>query len=110
MPLSDRAMELLKSQLKISHSDFAFPAPEGGSLSDMTLPAVLRRMKVNALPHGFRSTFRDWAAERTHYPNEVTEMALAHAVSNKVEAAYRRGRPVGEARATYAGLGQVFAH
>ena len=41
--------------------------------------------------HGFRSTFRDWAAERTHFPNEVVEMALAHAVGNKVEAAYRRG-------------------
>jgi integrase len=57
----------------------------------MTISAVLRRLEVNAVPHGFRSTFRDWAAERTTYPNEVAEMALAHAVGNKVEAAYRRG-------------------
>jgi len=48
-------------------------------------------MKVSAVPHGFRSTFRDWCAERTDYPNEVAEMALAHAIGNKVEAAYRRG-------------------
>jgi integrase len=48
-------------------------------------------MQVDAVPHGFRSTFRDWAAERTSYPNEVCEMALAHVVSDKVEAAYRRG-------------------
>lgn len=60
-------------------------------LSDMTLTAVMRRMKLKAVPHGFRSTFRDWAAERTAYPNEVAEMALAHTIDNKVEAAYRRG-------------------
>ena len=57
----------------------------------MTLAAVLRRMEVPAVPHGFRSTFRDWCAEQTDYPNEVAEMALAHTISNKVEAAYRRG-------------------
>jgi hypothetical protein len=57
----------------------------------MTLTAVLRRLKLVAVPHGFRSTFRDWCAEQTDYPNEVAEMALAHAVGNKVEAAYRRG-------------------
>jgi integrase len=57
----------------------------------MTLTAVLRRMKVDAVPHGFRSSFKDWATERTHYPNEVSEMALAHVVENKTEAAYRRG-------------------
>jgi integrase len=48
-------------------------------------------MEVPATAHGFRSTFRDWAAERTNYPNEVSEMALAHAIDSKVEAAYRRG-------------------
>ena len=57
----------------------------------MTLTGVLRRMKVNATAHGFRSTFRDWVAERTNYPNEAAEMALAHAIGNKAEAAYRRG-------------------
>ena len=57
----------------------------------MTLVAVMRRMNVDAVPHGFRSTFRDWASERTAYPSEVAEMALAHTIGNKVEAAYRRG-------------------
>ena len=60
-------------------------------LSEMSLTAVLRRMKVDAVPHGFRSSFRDWCAERTNYPREVAEMALAHAIGEKVEAAYRRG-------------------
>lgn len=80
-----------RPSIEVSHSHFAFPAPKGGMLSDMTLTAVLRRMQVDAVPHGFRSTFRDWCAEQTEYPNEVAEMALAHAVGNKVEAAYRRG-------------------
>jgi integrase len=58
----------------------------------MSLIAVLRRMKRGDLTaHGFRSTFRDWAAEATAYPAELAEMALSHAVGNKVEAAYRRG-------------------
>lgn len=56
VPLSERAVELLNAQLRISHSDFAFPAPKGGMLSDMILAAVLRRMKVDAVPHGLRST------------------------------------------------------
>ena len=61
-------------------------------MSDMTMLMLLRRMKRDDLTtHGFRSTFRDWAAERTSYPREVVEMALAHAIGNKVEAAYRRG-------------------
>lgn len=57
----------------------------------MTLLAVMQRMKVDAVPHGFRSTFKDWATERTNHPREVVEMALAHAIGDKVEAAYRRG-------------------
>ena len=71
--------------------DFVFPAPSRGVLSDMTLSAVLRRMEVDAVPHGFRSTFRDWCSERTNYPRDAAEMALAHAIGDKVEAAYRRG-------------------
>jgi len=59
-------------------------------LSDMSLSAVTRRMGIDAVPHGFRSTFRDWAAETTHYPRDVCEMALAHVVRG-VEGAYRRG-------------------
>jgi integrase len=72
---------------------FVFPGPRPGTpLSNMAFLMLLRRMEFNDLTvHGFRSTFRDWAAERTNYPNHVVEMALAHAVSDKVEQAYRRG-------------------
>lgn len=91
VPLSKAALEVLDALPCIAGSDLVFQAPRGGQLSDMTLSAVMRRMKASAVPHGFRSTFRDWAAEYTAYPSEVVEMALAHAVSDKVEAAYRRG-------------------
>ncbi|WP_298159791.1 site-specific integrase [Brevundimonas sp.] len=91
VPLSQPALDLLAALPKIAGTDFVFPAPRGGPLSDMTLTAVLRRMKVPATAHGFRSTFRDWAAERTNYPRDVAEMALAHTIGDKVEAAYRRG-------------------
>lgn len=91
VPLSDRVIEILRALPRMADSPLVFPAPRGGMLSDMTLTAVLRRMKVDATAHGFRSTFRDWAAERTNYPRDVAEMALAHAIGDKVEAAYRRG-------------------
>jgi integrase len=95
VPLSDAALELLDKVAAMprlaADPDYVFQAPRDGMLSDMTLTAVLRRMEVPAVPHGFRSTFRDWAGERTTYPNEVCEMALAHAIGSKVEAAYRRG-------------------
>lgn len=93
IPLSGEAMSLLKGLPRIGASDLVFPSPRNGKtmLSDMTLSAVLRRLKVQAVPHGFRSTFRDWAAEMTRYPGDLAEMALAHAIGSKVEAAYRRG-------------------
>lgn len=91
VPLSPEALALLKAQPKLAGSELVFPSPRGGELSDMALTAVLRRMEIPAVPHGFRSTFRDWAAERTNFSREVAEMALAHAIGNKVEAAYRRG-------------------
>jgi integrase len=91
VPLSPEALALLAAVPKMAGTEYVFPAPRGGMLSDMTLTAVLRRLKVPAVPHGFRSTFRDWAAERTNYPRDVAEMALAHAIGDKVEAAYRRG-------------------
>lgn len=91
VPLSDAALALLDALPRIAGDALVFPAQRGGPLSDMTLSAVLRRMAVDAVPHGFRSTFRDWAAERTNYPREAAEMALAHAIGDKVEAAYRRG-------------------
>ena len=91
VPLSHAAVDLLRTLPHIKGNELVFPAPRGGQLSDMTLSAVLRRMGVPAVPHGFRSTFRDWAAESTNYPNHVAEMALAHTIGDKVEAAYRRG-------------------
>ena len=91
VPLSDEAFTLLKALPQIVDTPYVFPAPRGGMLSDMTLVAVMRRMGVEAVPHGFRSTFRDWASERTNHPRDVAEMALAHAIGDKVEAAYRRG-------------------
>lgn len=91
IPLSDAARDLLKKLPVIDGNDYVFPAPRGGKLSDMALTAVMRRMGRSEVPHGFRSTFRDWAAERTNYPRDIAEMALAHTISNAVEAAYRRG-------------------
>jgi integrase len=91
VPLSDRCIEILEALPKVS--DYVFPGADPTKpLSNMTLLAVLERMdQGNLTTHGFRSTFRDWAAELTEYPNEVVEMALAHTVKNKAEAAYRRG-------------------
>ena len=91
VPLSDEALAILDAVPPGENDGLIFASPRGGMLSDMSLTAVLRRMKVDAVPHGFRSTFRDWCAERTNYPHEVAEMALAHAIGDKVEAAYRRG-------------------
>jgi len=91
VPLTAPALALLAALPRGKADEPVFAAPRGGMLSDMTLTAVMRRMALEAVPHGFRSTFRDWAAERTNYPAEVAEMALAHAVGDKVEAAYRRG-------------------
>jgi integrase len=92
VPLSEAALTLLNALPKADPpSPLVFRAPRGGALSDMTLAAVLRRMEVPAVPHGFRSSFRDWVAERTTYPNELAEMALAHTIESKAEAAYRRG-------------------
>lgn len=90
VPLSEKALEIIKAQPEIAGCKFVFPGAKGGMLSDMTLTAVMRRMKVDAVPHGFRSTFRDWAGDQTHHPRDVVEMALAHVIESKAEAAYRR--------------------
>ena len=95
VPLSSRALAILKTVTAPENGEHAFVFPGGKSgrpLSNVAMAAVLKRMgRADVTVHGFRSTFRDWAAERTNYPSEVVEMALAHAVGNKVEAAYRRG-------------------
>jgi integrase len=92
VPLSERAIELLSALPR--EGDFVFMGGRAGKpLSNMAMLELLRGMKPGSgyVPHGFRSTFRDWAAECTSSPSEVVEMALAHAVESKVEAAYRRG-------------------
>jgi integrase len=93
VPLSGPALAIIKKMKEIRESDFVFPGGRKGKpLSNMAMLAVLKRMGRDDLTaHGFRSTFRDWAAERTTFPREVVEMALAHTIENKVEAAYRRG-------------------
>jgi len=91
VPLSSKAVSLLNTLPRLDGTELVFPGTSG-QLSNMSLTAVLRRMNRGDLTaHGFRSTFRDWAAEQTAYPSEVVEMALAHTIANKVEAAYRRG-------------------
>lgn len=93
VPLSKLALTLLKNMEKIRDGDFVFPGGKARRpLSNMALLVTLRRMKrTDITVHGFRSTFRDWAAEQTNFSRELAEMALAHAVGDKVEAAYRRG-------------------
>jgi integrase len=91
VPLSRQAMALLDG-LTGGPDELVFPSPRDGvALSDSATCAVMDRLKISATTHGWRSTFRDWGAESTSHPNELLEMALAHAVANKAEAAYRRG-------------------
>ena len=90
VPLSDQAVAILDKLPR--EGDFAFPGMrKDTSISNMAMAVVLKRMNCDSTVHGFRSTFKDWTSERTNYPRDVTEMALAHAIGNKVEAAYRRG-------------------
>jgi integrase len=93
VPLSDAAVAVVKRMQKSRVNQWVFPgARENAPLSDMSMTAVLRRMGRDDLTaHGFRSTFRDWAAECTAYPTEMAEMALAHTIADKTEKAYRRG-------------------
>ena len=93
VPLSTAAIDALSraEQFRVSASDLVFPGPNvKRPMSDMTLLKILRDMDLGVTVHGFRSAFRDWVAERTNYPGEVAEAALANTVANKVEAAYRR--------------------
>ena len=108
VPLDARAVALLQALPRHEGNPLVFPAARGGKLSDMTLSATMKRMheseiakggagfidrtsKRPAVPHGLRSTFRDWVAEKTTFPGEMAEVALAHRISNAVEASYRRG-------------------
>ena len=91
VPLSPRAIEIVQRMAAVRTGDFVFPGNRPDRpLSNMALEMLMRRLKVDATVHGFRSAFRDWAAEQTSVPREVAEAALAHVLENKVEAAYRR--------------------
>lgn len=109
VPLPSRALEILEATAKLGRN-YLFPSDGGSQLSTMAMTMLLRRMKQDCTVHGFRSAFRDWAAECTGFSHEVCEMALAHAIGNKAEAAYRRGdlfdkrRKLMEAWATFAAL------
>ena len=123
VPLTAEAVALLKALPRLEGSPFAFPAARGGMLSDMALTSVMRKLHAAdveaerggfldrssgrpAVPHGLRSTFRDWCAERTEFPREMAEIALAHVVGSDVERAYRRGDMVERRRAMMAAWGR----
>jgi integrase len=91
VPLSTSAIKLLKALPRSETSNLVFVGPGDRPLSDMALTALMRRMKVDAVPHGFRSTFRDWVGDCTDHRRDVAEFALAHKLADDVEAAYRRG-------------------
>ena len=92
VPLSDRALAILQEQQRVRTNDLVFVSGRTGRpLGSTTLLKLLGHMERSVTVHGFRSTFRDWAAEQTNFPRDVCEMALAHVVGNQVEAAYRRG-------------------
>ena len=91
VPLCDRAVEILREARQFGDgSGLVFPSIRRKALSDMTLSKLIKEQGIAAVPHGFRSSFRDWAAERTNHPREVIEAALAHVVKNQTEAAYAR--------------------
>ena len=91
VPLSARALEVLQKASELADSSgLIFPSPGGSVMSDNTNSKLLRDLQIDAVPHGFRSSFRGRAAECSDAPREVCELALAHVNSDRVEAAYRR--------------------
>ncbi|HEU0215049.1 MAG TPA: integrase arm-type DNA-binding domain-containing protein [Stellaceae bacterium] len=102
VPLSDAAATVVRSMAAVRVSDFVFPGARlGRPLSRMAFHELLRKMRPagTVTAHGFRSTFRDWAAEKTNFPSEIAEMALGHAVGDAVERAYRRSDQFDKRRA-----------
>lgn len=100
VPLSDQALAIVKELNEARHSNFVFPGlREDKPLSSMAFAMLLRRMKIDVTPHGFRSTFRDWAGDATHFPRDLAEQALSHRVGDATELAYRRSDAVQKRRA-----------
>jgi len=119
VPLTAEAVALLKAMPRMKDCPYVFPAARGGALSDMALSACMRRINEAreggyldrrsgrpAVPHGLRSTFRDWTAERTDYPRDMAEIALAHTVGSEVERAYRRSDMIEKRRQMMAAWGR----
>jgi integrase len=91
VPLCDRAVDILDQARKLDEEGpLVFTRDGGQPIPETRLRRLLKKHRIAAVPHGFRSSFRDWAAEETDHPREVVEAALAHVVGNKVEAAYAR--------------------
>ena len=91
VPLCRRAEQVLDAARTLGGGNpLVFPSGRGKRLNDMALSGLLKDLELAGVPHGFRSSFRDWAAEETNHPREVVEAALAHVVQNKVGAAYAR--------------------
>ncbi|QOZ70288.1 tyrosine-type recombinase/integrase [Bradyrhizobium arachidis] len=101
--LSEEAIAILENQPRLDGVEYVFPSPSNGMLTDMAVSQLMKRMtkpdgsqfcdkrsKQSAVPHGLRSTFRDWVGDRTNYPREMGEVALAHKVGNETERAYSR--------------------
>lgn len=122
VPLTKDAIALLSALPRMQGSDYVFPAARGGKLSDMALSACMKRMNAGreggyldprsgrpAVPHGLRSTFRDWAAERTSYERDMAEIALAHTVGSAVERAYRRSDIIEKRRGMMAAWAQFLS-
>ena len=114
-----QAINLLSSMPIMAASNIIFPSPKGKALSDMALSQLMRGMRergeltVEAVPHGFRSTFRDWAAEQTSFPDEIRKVASGHTVGGSVQQAYQRTdllekrRQLMELWATFLGMPSV---
>ncbi len=98
VPLSPSAAKLINDLPRVAGEPFLFPAPRGGSMSDVALSALLKRMDEPVTAHGFRSTFKDWAREQTSYADEVSELALAHVNSDATRAAYARSELIDKRR------------
>ena len=93
VPLTSRMIAILEEAKALKHpeSDLVFPGTKAGRpLSDMTLSKLMKELAIAAVPHGFRSSFRDWVGEQTSHPRELAEFALAHSIRDKAEAAYAR--------------------
>ncbi len=108
IPLPRQAVELLRKQPRIVGAELVFPSSRNTPLSDMTLTAVMRRLKRTEVPHGWRSTFRDWVGDCTDYPSELAEIALAHSVGSKVGAGLPAWRHAGKAPPSDARVGRFF--